>query len=42
MILFIIYKKMNSKNISCEEKTIKIQSKVNLERLKSNFILKKY
>ena len=32
---------MNSKNISSEEKTIKIKSKVNFEKLKSNFILKK-
>ena len=32
---------MNSKNISSEEKTIKIKSKVNLEKLRSNFIFKK-
>ena len=36
-----VYKKKNSKNKSSEEKTIKIKSKVNFEKLKSNFIFKK-
>ena len=32
---------MSSKNLSSEEKIVKIKSKVNLENLKSNFIFKK-